>query len=182
MKKLIIMVLMAGLTGGAYAGEALKALAAQAPAAYAGPAVGAPARAALTPGQKDMMTYAGLAGLYNNGQPVQLSELVSPDYPGGYNIELLTADKYAKFTRGGAHIKITGHYDFVGPVVYFSADFALAGAEYKGSGYSDDTPLIMLKPVNSSGAMNIEIKKNGAQLILKATGLPEGTGYGILTE
>ncbi len=180
MKKLMILVLVSGITGGAYAAEALKTLAAQAPAAAAGPAAGAPARVTLTAGENGKRTYAALAGLFESGQAVPLSELVSPDYPDGYDLELLTADINARLDRGAGHIKITGHYDFVGPVVYFSAELALAGKGYQGTGYSDGTAVMALKPA-AGAAVSAEIRQNGGRLILKAAGLPGGTGYALLT-
>ena len=54
------------------------------------------------------------------------------------------------------------------------------GLNYKGSGYSDSLAVMKLTRPNSYGAITVEVKRNGKQLILKAAGLPEGIGYGLI--
>ncbi len=180
MKKLILTAAILGLTGGAYAGEAFRTLAAQAPAATAALSVPAPEQAAVSAAEPAGQAYEALAGLFESGQDVQLYELVQQDYPNGYAVDLITADSSGGFKRGGGLINITGYYDLARPATKFAATCTLLGRGYKGSDYDDSIALMKLKPVNSGGAINVEIKRNGSRLILKAANLPEGTGYGLV--
>ena len=180
MKIIIMTAVMLGMTGGVYANEALKALAAQAPAEAVSVSAAAPSHAAVTAEEADKQAYDTMAGLFKSGQDVQLSELVSPDYPNGYAVQLITADEHGALKRGGGSITITSHYDLAGPTVYFSAACTLMGLGYKGSDYNDTTTALTLRQVISGNGINIEIKRNGDRIIFKAANLPEGTGYGLL--
>ena len=216
MKKMMMMVVVLGLTGGAYAAEmcagALVCISgpmgqtlpsgsyspafadlsvhasglktrdvAQAQAAAADLIVPSPSRAALTAGEADKQAYDTLSQLFERGQYVQLYELVRQDYPNGYAMDLITSDKQGELKRGGGHINITGYYDFAQPEAKFAASCTLMGLNYKGSDYNDSIAVMKLRPVYSGNTINVEIKRNGKQIILKAENLPGGTGYGLVS-
>ena len=180
MKIFVLMAALSGLGGGAYAGEALKTLAAQAPEAALSLSVPAPEKAAAGAAEADKRDYAALSGLFEAGQYIQLYELAQPEYPDGYSVDLITSDGSGVLKRGGGLVRITGYYDLARPATKFAAACTLAGRKYKGSDYDDSIASMKLRQVNSDKTITVEVKKNGDQLILKAAGLPEGTGYALV--
>ncbi|MCX5784181.1 MAG: hypothetical protein NTX59_00675 [Elusimicrobia bacterium] len=180
MKRLIMIVFVSGLAGGASANDAFKTLAVQASAATAPLSIPAPLRAALTAREADKQAYDTLSRLFESGEYVQLYELVRQDYPNGYAVDLITSDEHGELKRVGGLIKITGYYNLARPATKFAASCMLMGLSYKGSDYNDSIAVMKLRPVYSGNTVNVEIKRNGKQMILKAANLPEGTGYGLV--
>ncbi|MCX5784151.1 MAG: hypothetical protein NTX59_00525 [Elusimicrobia bacterium] len=180
MKKIMMMAVMLGLTGGAYANDALETLAAQAPAANASPIVPAPAKAVLSAAEVNKQAYDILAGLFESGHYISLDSLA--DTP-SHAVDLITVAKTGEVNRDSSgDIQVDkveiGYHGLVQPTPIYNVLCTLMGRSY----YKGDTGSTSLMTLSRpSATVTVEIKQNGKYEILKVTGLEDGIGYGLVS-
>ena len=179
MKKLMMAAVMLGLTGGASAEDALKTLAAQATAETASASVSAPARAALTEGEVNKQAYDTMAGLFESGQDISLDSMADSHY---YPVDLITIAQTGEVNRDASgNIQVEkveiGYHGLVQAVPAYNVSCRLMYRLYfKGS----IGPTALMTLSRPTATVTVEIKQNGKYKILKVTGMPEGTGYGLV--
>ncbi|MCX5784186.1 MAG: hypothetical protein NTX59_00700 [Elusimicrobia bacterium] len=179
MKKLMMAAVMLGLTGGASAEDALKTLAAQATAETASASVSAPAKAALTEGEVNKQAYDTMAGLFASGHDISLDSLADSHY---YPVDLITVSKTGEVKRDDSgNIQVEkvelGYHGLVQAAPVYNVSCRWMFRIY----YKDSTgPTALLTLSRPTANVTIEIKQNGKYKILKVTGMPDGTGYGLV--
>jgi hypothetical protein len=179
MNKVITMIVMLGLTGGAYAAEdAIKALTAQAPgSADLSIPVVAPAEAVPAEVSPLRQEYAKREALFMKGTPVPVGNLEKGgNMFGVHHADLISLGKNGDLKHGDAYLSVfgqdSGRFANADPVYGISAklnsDFAY-GADYVPYNYLMLKTLKMnVSPRNTgtAGMAVAEVNRNGVKLLI----------------